>query len=305
MSTYAVEVRNLRKSYGLVEAVKGVCFSVQANEIFGLLGPNGAGKTSTLECLVGLRVPDSGELWISGLDARADAREVKGRIGVALQSTSLQDKLTPREALALFASFHREHEDVVALLERFGLAEKADVAFESLSGGQRQRLALALAFVNRPEVLIFDEPTMGLDPRARQELHDEILGMKAAGHTILLSTHHLDEAEKLCDRIAIIDRGVVIATGAPRDLIAGSQAVQMVSVRCDRSVPRDWFEQLPDAREISGSGAEFRFVTTAATPALAELTRRLAENRVGIVELQVRKASLEDVFLRLTSGGNP
>lgn len=304
MSAFAVEVRNLRKSYGAVEAVKGVSFSIQANEIFGLLGPNGAGKTSTLECLIGLRDPDSGEFWISGMDARANAQEVKGKIGVALQSTALQDKLTPREALTLFASFYQKHDDVGALLERFGLSEKADVAFEALSGGQRQRLALALAFMNRPDVLIFDEPTMGLDPRARQELHAEILGMKAAGHTILLSTHHLDEAEKLCDRIAIIDRGVVIATGAPRDLIARSQAVQTVAVRCERSVPRDWFEQLPDAREIAGSGDEYRFVTANATLAVAELTRRLSENGVGIIELHVRKASLEDVFLRLTSGGN-
>lgn len=301
MSGFAVEVRNLRKSYGAVEAVKGVSFSVGKNEIFGLLGPNGAGKSSTLECLVGLRDPDSGEFWISGLNARTNAQAIKGRIGVALQSTSLQDKLTPREALTLFASFHRKHDDVDVLLERFGLTEKSDVGFEALSGGQRQRLALALAFVSRPEVLIFDEPTMGLDPRARQDLHEEILGMKAAGHTILLSTHHLDEAEKLCDRIAIIDRGVVIATGAPRDLIAGSQEVQTVSVRCDRSVPRDWFEQLPDAREIAGADAEFRFVTTAATLAVAELTRKLADSHVGILELQVRKASLEDVFLRLTS----
>jgi len=303
MSAPAVEVRGLRKRYGAVEAVRGVSFTVQPNEIFGLLGPNGAGKTSTLECLVGLREPDAGEFSISGVDARKDPRAVKERIGVALQSTSLQDKLTSREALTLFGSFHREQEEVQALLSRFGLVEKADMPFDALSGGQRQRLALAMAFVNRPQVLILDEPTVGLDPRARQELHEEILRMKAEGRTILLSTHHLEEAEKLCDRIAIIDRGVVIASGTPGELMAGLDTAQTVALKCDRPVPKAWIEALPGVGEITGSDVEYRFLTASASEAVAGLAEKLVRERVEIVELQVRRSSLEDVFLKLTARG--
>lgn len=302
MSVPAVEIRNLRKRYGAVEAVRGVSFSIRAGEIFGLLGPNGAGKTSTLECLVGLRDPDDGEFEIGGVDARKNPQVVKEKIGVALQSTSLPDKLTAREALVLFGAFYRDHEPVEELLARFGLREKADLPFDALSGGQRQRLALALAFVNRPSVVIFDEPTMGLDPRARQELHEEILKMKADGHTVLLSTHYLEEAEKLCDRIAIIDRGVVVATGTPRDLMAGSGNRQSMVLRCDRAVPRTWIERLPGVVDIAGGEADYRLTTTSALPTLAALMPLLAEQQVELVELQVRKTSLEDLFLQLTEG---
>ena len=186
-----VIVRHLSKRYDSVEAVRDVSFTIEAGEIFGLLGPNGAGKTTTLECLVGLREADSGELTVCGLDVRQQPREVKQKIGVALQSTALPDQITPREALKLFASFYRAQADVPALLTRFELTEKADARFATLSGGQRQRLALALAFVNRPELVLLDEPTTGLDPQSRRELHSEILRMKEDGHTVLLSTHYL------------------------------------------------------------------------------------------------------------------
>ncbi|MEX2044255.1 MAG: ABC transporter ATP-binding protein, partial [Opitutus sp.] len=219
-----VIVRDLSKRYGGVEAVRGVSFEVEAGEIFGLLGPNGAGKTSTLECLVGLREPDTGEVGICGLDARRQRAEVTQRIGVALQDTALQDAITPREALRLFGAFYRERAEPQELLERFALAEKAGARFDTLSGGQRQRLALALAFVNRPEVVLLDEPTAGLDPRARRELHDAMARMKQDGCTLLLTTHYLAEAGQLCDRVAIINRGRIVATGAPRDLIARSTA---------------------------------------------------------------------------------
>src|SRR5215218_10449597 len=217
-----VIVHDLRKRYDGVEAARGVSFEIQDGEIFGLIGPNGAGKTTTLECVIGLREPDAGSIEVCGIDARRRPREVKQKVGAALQTTALQDKITPREALALYGGFYATPTAPGPLLERFHLTGKADEAFDTLSGGQRQRLALALAFVHQPEVVLLDEPTAGLDPQARRELHDDILQMKQDGHTVLLTTHHLDEAELLCDRIAIIDRGRVIAVGSPQDLMSRS-----------------------------------------------------------------------------------
>jgi ABC-2 type transport system ATP-binding protein len=295
-----VIVRDLSKRYGGVEAVRGVSFAIEAGEIFGLLGPNGAGKTTTLECLVGLREADAGALEVCGLDARKQPREVKQRIGVALQSTALQDKITPREALKLFGAFYRVRAEPAALLARFALTEKADARFDTLSGGQRQRLALALAFVNKPELVLLDEPTTGLDPAARRELHAEILQMKRDGHTVLLTTHYLDEAEQLCDRIAIIDRGRVIATGAPRELIAQSSASQSVTLVTEPGIDGAAVAGLPGASEVRSEGGAVTFRTARPTETLAALAALLAARRLELVELQVKKASLEEVFVGLT-----
>jgi ABC-2 type transport system ATP-binding protein len=303
MSAHVV-VRDLRKSYAGVEAVRGVSFNIEAGEIFGLLGPNGAGKTTTVECLIGLREPDAGELEVCGFDARRHPREVKQMIGVALQSTSLQDKITPREALRLFGSFYRERVPPGELLERFALTEKADARFETLSGGQRQRLAIALAFVNRPKLVLLDEPTTGLDPQSRRELHAAIAQMKHDGYTVLFTTHYLDEAEHLCDRVAIIDRGRIVGEGAPRDLIAQSKGRQSVTLLTSRAVELAQLLALPGAVEVvatDASSAAFQFQTVDANASVAALMRLLNETRVELVDLQVRKASLEDVFLRLTS----
>ena len=303
MSAHVV-VRDLRKSYAGVEAVRGVSFSIEAGEIFGLLGPNGAGKTTTVECLIGLREPDAGELEVCGFDARRHPREVKQMIGVALQSTSLQDKITPREALRLFGSFYRERVAPGELLERFALTEKADARFETLSGGQRQRLAIALAFVNRPKLVLLDEPTTGLDPQSRRELHAAIAQMKHDGYTVLFTTHYLDEAEHLCDRVAIIDRGRIVGQGAPRDLIAQSKGRQSVTLVTSRPVDPAQLSALPGAVEVVATDAAstaFQFQTVDANASIAALMRLLNESRVELVDLQVRKASLEDVFLRLTS----
>ena len=295
-----VIVRDLSKRYGGVEAVRGVSFAIEAGEIFGLLGPNGAGKTTTLECLVGLREADAGALEVCGLDARKHPREVKQRIGVALQSTALQDKITPREALKLFGAFYRVRAEPAALLARFALTEKADARFDTLSGGQRQRLALALAFVNKPELVLLDEPTTGLDPAARRELHAEILQMKRDGHTVLLTTHYLDEAEQLCDRIAIIDRGRVIATGAPRELIAQSSVSQSVTLVTEPGIDGAAVAGLPGASEVRSEGGAVKFRTARPTETLAALAALLAARRLELVELQVKKASLEEVFVGLT-----
>ncbi len=294
-------VRNLHKRYGAVEAVRGVSLELEAGEIFGLIGPNGAGKTTTVECLIGLRHPDAGDIEICGLDARRRGPEVKQRIGAALQTTALQDKITPREALRLFASFYRHAATPDALLERFALAEKADASFDTLSGGQRQRLALALAFVNEPEVVFLDEPTAGLDPQARRELHGDISRMKRDGRTVLLTTHYLEEAEQLCDRIAVIHGGRIIAAGAPRDLIASSSATPSVTLVTSRAFDRNVLAGLANLQDLQYDGTKVSFRTSDVTRTLAAVMRVLDDAHVEISELHVRKSRLEDLFLELTT----
>lgn len=295
-----VIVRDLWKRYGAVEAVRGVSFDIAAGEIYGLLGPNGAGKTTTLECLIGLREADRGELQVCGLDARRQPREAKQKIGVALQTSALQDAITPREALRLFGAFYRERTAPETLLERFALADKADARYATLSGGQRQRLALALAFVNRPELVLLDEPTTGLDAHARRELHAEILRMKAEGYTVLLSTHYLDEAEELCDRVAIIDQGRIVATGSPRELIAQSSGAPSVTLTTVRPLDAGQLAGLNEITELRCEGNVVTFRTPHASETIAALTRLLQDQRNDIVELKVQKASLEDIFVGLT-----
>jgi ABC-2 type transport system ATP-binding protein len=218
--TAAIAVQGLSHRYGGVQAVDGIGFEIAAGEIFGLLGPNGAGKTTTLESILGLITPDNGRIEICGIDARADSRAVRARTGAVLQATGLQDKITPREALDLFATFYAAPLATNDLLARFGLVEKASATFDTLSGGQKQRLALALAFAGDPQVLVLDEPTAGLDPQIRREVQDHIQSMKDNGRAILLATHDMDEAARLCDRVAVIARGRIVATGAPRQLMA-------------------------------------------------------------------------------------
>jgi ABC-2 type transport system ATP-binding protein len=301
--TAKVVVHNLQKRYGGAPAARGVSFEIEDGEIFGLIGPNGAGKTTTLECIIGLREPDRGEIEVCGIDARRRPREVKQRIGAALQTTALQDKITPREALALFGSFYRDRAEPQQLLERFSLGDKADVPFDTLSGGQRQRLALALAFVNRPELVLLDEPTTGLDPQSRRELHGEIARMKREGHTVLLTTHYIDEAEQLCDRIGIIDHGRIIAMGAPRELIARSHATPSVALETTRPIDRQLVAGLPGVLELTGDGARIRFRTADVNRTLAALTSLLDAQAAEIAELHVQKATLEDVFIELTGAG--
>ena len=295
-----VVVRDLRKRYGDVEAARGVSFEIQDGEIFGLLGPNGSGKTTTVECVIGLREPDDGEIEVCGIDARRRPHEVKQKIGAALQTTALQDKITPREALTLFGAFYRNSEEPQKMLDRFALTPKADVPFDTLSGGQRQRLALALAFVNKPELVFLDEPTTGLDPQSRRELHVEVAKMKQDGHTVLLTTHYIDEAEELCDRIAIIDQGRIIATGAPHDLVARSAATQSVSLVTAEPVDPALLAGLPGVEELACDGVRARFRTSNAGVSVGELMKLLDRQHTNLVELQVRKATLEDVFIGLT-----
>ncbi|HEX3729748.1 MAG TPA: ABC transporter ATP-binding protein [Opitutaceae bacterium] len=219
----ALSIRGLTKRYGSAVAVAGLTLEIQAGEIFGLIGPNGAGKTTVLECVSGLRRPDAGTIEVGGLAAAAPAAAVLRRLGVALQGSALPDPMTPRQAARLCGAFYPRAVSPERLLARFGLGEAADTRYAALSGGQRQRLALALAFVGEPELAILDEPTAGLDPALRRQFHELIAAERAAGRTVLFSTHYLEEACALCDRLALIDRGRLVALGRPEALLGNDR----------------------------------------------------------------------------------
>jgi ABC-2 type transport system ATP-binding protein len=293
-------LRDLVKTYGPIRAVDSVSLHVAAGEIFGLLGPNGAGKTSVLECALGLRLPDSGSVLIAGLDARAHGAQVKRTIGAVLQSTALQDAITPREALELFGAFYPRPIGAGPLLERFSLAEKADARFETLSAGQRQRLALALAFVNDPSLLFLDEPTAGLDPQVRRDLHESIRQFRAEGRSVLLTTHYIEEAHALCDRIAILHRGRIVATGTPEELIARSASHTRLIVRAARALDAAALGRLPGIISAAETHGAATVQTRDTGPAIIELVRYLGQSGNELLDLQVRKPSLEDVFIELT-----
>jgi ABC-2 type transport system ATP-binding protein len=249
-----------------------------------------------------LRKADAGSVDVAGIDATHRSSLLHARIGVVLQSTALQDKITAREALHLFGSFFPHALEPAVLLDRFGLNDKADARFDTLSGGQRQRLALALAMLNAPEVLLLDEPTAGLDPQSRRDVREQIRSLKADGRTVLLTTHDIDEAERLCDRVAIIDRGEILAVGEPQALVTEPAALQVVNASTNVAVPADRVATIDAAREVSCRGNRIEFQTADATRSIASLTALLQQDGVAIVELHVQRPSLEDVFLRLTRG---
>jgi ABC-2 type transport system ATP-binding protein len=296
-----VAVRGLFKAYGAVRAVSGLSFEIAPGEVFGLLGPNGAGKTTTVECIVGLLAPDAGTIEIGGVDMARDPRRAKQTLGVALQTTGLQDAITPREAVEAFGAFYDAPVAALPLLTRFGLEAKADVRVGKLSGGQRQRLALALALVNDPRVIVLDEPTVGLDPQMRREFHEHILGLKASGLSVLITTHDMDEAASLCDRIAIIDGGVLVATGTPAELVADLQGATRVTFTADKPLKDAWFNACPAIGDVICEGVEGRFSSVELTTALAELTAMLAARKVELVTLSAGQGTLEDVILHLTA----
>jgi ABC-2 type transport system ATP-binding protein len=293
-------IRDLTKTYGAVRAVDGVSLNVAAGEIFGLLGPNGAGKTSLVECALGLREADSGSIQITGFDARTQPAEAKRRVGAVLQSTALQDAITPREALELFAAFYSKPLPPAQLIARFGLGERAGARFETLSGGERQRLALALAFVNDPVMLFLDEPTSGLDPQVRRELHEAIRQFRAEGRSVLLTTHYIEEAHALCDRIAILHRGKIVAEGTPDALIARSAAHTRLIVRAARRIDAAEVGHLPGVISASEVREGVSLQTRDTGPAVIEFVRYLAGTGNELLDLQVKKPSLEEVFIELT-----
>ncbi len=296
----AVSVFDLTKRYGETLAVTGLSFEVPAGEIFGLLGPNGAGKTTTVECILGLRRPDSGSIAIQGIDALAHPGQVKRLIGAQLQSTALQDKITPREALAFFASFYDNGSKPNDLLRQFALEQKADAPFDSLSGGQRQRLALALAVINKPRVLFLDEPTAGLDPQSRRELHAVIREIKSAGHTVVLTTHYIEEAHQLCDRLAIIDRGRVIAAGVPDELIASAKTPSRVTFRIGRPMASAHLQSLASVIAAAHTDSTCTLTTHGPTQTVIALIKSIESSGNQLIDLQIHSPTLEDVYLQLT-----
>src|SRR6202521_2622723 len=234
---FAIHVRGLRKSYGAFEAVKGIDFEVRPGEVFGLLGPNGAGKTTTVEILEGLRPRSGGDVTVLGFDPDRQRQRLKDRIGVCLQATNLPEKIRVHEAMQVFASFYTRHVDLNKLLQRLQLEEKRDAFYGTLSGGQKQRLALALALINDPQLVFLDEPTTGLDPQVRVEIHKWLDELKREQRTILITTHYIEEAERLCDRVAIVDEGRIIALDTPVRLRQQSRNASSIVVTCATPFP--------------------------------------------------------------------
>ncbi len=295
----ALLVRNLRKAYKDVVAVDDLDLEVQAGECFGLLGPNGAGKTTTIEICEGLTKPDSGTVEILGLQWAKDEKRLRQRLGIQLQETQLAEKLTVLETIRLFRSFFENGPTPLEAIAIVQLEEKQHSRVGALSGGQKQRLALACALVGAPDLLFLDEPTTGLDPQARRQLWDLVEQFKLAGRTILLTTHYMDEAERLCDRVAIMDHGKVIALGTPRELVASIGAEHMVEFSADQldasTLPS--LEGVLNMRQANGTVQLQVAELHRAVPALlAELTRQ----RIPLTELRTHSATLEDVFVALT-----
>ncbi len=300
MNSAIIQVEELRKNYSSVEALRGVSFSVEEGEVFGLLGPNGAGKTTTVEILEGLRTADGGSVSVCGLDPQKDGEALKHKIGAALQSTALPEKIRVIEALQLFASFYRNRRDPGDLLKRFGLEEKRNAFYSQLSGGQKQRLALAMALVNDPKVLFFDEPTAGLDPQVRREIYNIIEELRQGKKTLLLTTHYIEEAERLCDRVAIVDHGKVIALGTPRELKQRSAGTTRIEVRLARSEPDGamrGLEGVVDCRVFDGS-----YVLHSERPpqTIVSLVKYLEAQGNELASLEIAAPTLEDVFIELT-----
>jgi len=293
-------VENLIKSYGDVQAVRGVSFSVEEGEVFGLLGPNGAGKTTTVEILEGLRTLDSGKVSVCGLDPQRNASELKAVIGAALQSTSLPDKLKTFEALQLFASFYSRRRDPEELLKRFGLEEKRHTFYSKLSGGQKQRLALAMALVNNPRVLFFDEPTAGLDPQVRREIYDIIDELRREKKTIVMTTHYIEEAERLCDRVAIVDHGKVIAIGTPRELKQRSGNKTRVEVRVAQPESEEQLARLDGVTDCRSLNGTYILHSQRPPQAIVALVKHLEARGNELLGLEIATTSLEDVFIELT-----
>jgi ABC-2 type transport system ATP-binding protein len=303
-----VEVNHLVKRYGRFTAVNDVSFSIRRGEIFGLLGPNGAGKTTTLEIIEGLRRADGGEVTVDGLDVRRNRRAAQRRIGVQLQATTFFDELTVRETIHLFGSFYPSARSADDLLREVALGEKARAMPKDLSGGQRQRLALALALVNDPALLLLDEPTTGLDPQSRRLLWDTILRLRERGKTIVLTTHFMDEAQSLSDRIAILDGGRIIAQDTPSGLIGlldANTAIDCALVPAPGGQPLDVaaLRLLPGVSDVQPGAERVRIYSTSIEQTMVALFQRAEAQHVTVEQIQVQAPTLEDVFLRLTGRG--
>ncbi|MFL6583219.1 MAG: ABC transporter ATP-binding protein [Chthoniobacterales bacterium] len=298
----AISVQALRKSYDGFEAVKGIEFEVHSGEVFGLLGPNGAGKTTTVEILEGLRPRSAGEVRVLGLDPDRQKLQLKDRIGVCLQATNLPDKIRVTEAIELFAAFYSRNADGEALLKRLQLWEKKDSAYATLSGGQKQRLAIALALINEPQLLFLDEPTTGLDPQVRLEIRDLIEELRAEKRTILMTTHYIEEAERLCDRVAILDGGEIIALGSPRELQEKSAEQSGIEIQLTQPLREEALPQFVDALETTIETDRRRVTLRSRRPArtLVELVKWIDAQGYELEDVRLHRPTLEDVFIEMT-----
>jgi ABC-2 type transport system ATP-binding protein len=295
-----IACRNLRKYFDDVKAVDGLDLSVANGECFGLLGPNGAGKTTTIEILEGLTTPDSGEVEILGLNWKKNERELRERIGISLQETQLTDKLTVFETLRLFRSFYRNGPDPEDLLRDLSLDEKHDSRVGKLSGGQRQRLAVACALVGNPDVLFLDEPTTGLDPQSRLQLWDIVQRFRQKGGTVLLTTHYMEEAERLCDRVAIVDHGHLIALGTPAELIATLEARNVIEFTSEPKLSQEVVQAIESCAGVTSHGEGWLLRVHSLAVAVPHLIAAVERNGAKLVSLSTHEATLEDLFVSLT-----
>jgi len=295
-----IEVSGVRKTYGSMVAVDEVSFQVTEGEIFGLIGPNGAGKTTTMECIEGLRKPDRGNIAVLGLNPFRDVYQLQQRIGVQLQQAQLQKRIKVWEAVDLWASLYgKKATDAERLLEQLGLAEKRDAWFMTLSGGQKQRLFIALALINDPEVVFLDELTTGLDPQARRAIWELVRGIRTQGKTVFLTTHLMEEAERLCDRVAIIERGRIIDVDTPERLIDHHCPERTVVLTTDDPQAEERFRAIPRVASVSCSDRRFT-IRGLGDDLVAEVIQCLSENRIRVTEFRTILPNLEDVFLKLT-----
>jgi ABC-2 type transport system ATP-binding protein len=297
--THAIEIENLCKRYGATVAVDGLSFTVPTGMIFGLLGPNGAGKTTALECIEGLRRQDSGTIRVADIDPLSEPRRLWDIIGVQLQASGLPETMTPYEAMNLFSRYHRKQPNRT-LLDRFGLSEKADDQYANLSMGQKRRLSLALAVAHDPEVLFLDEPTAGLDVESRLELHDLMAEMREAGKTIVLATHDMAEAEKLCDRIAILIAGRLAVTGTPSQITAAGDKRTRISVSTTQGTIVEQQPELPDAALVSVEDGYVRYFSDNPLRPVTSLLALVEQCQDELIDLRVERPSLEERFMEIT-----
>ncbi len=295
-----ITCRNLRKYFADVKAVDGLDLSVKSGECFGLLGPNGAGKTTTIEILEGLTTPDSGDVEILGLTWRRNERELRERIGISLQETQLSEKLTVFETLRLFRSFYRDGADPEDLLRDLSLDEKHDARVGKLSGGQKQRLAVACALVGNPDILFLDEPTTGLDPQSRLQLWDIVQRFRQKGGTVLLTTHYMEEAERLCDRVAIVDHGHLIALGTPAELIAKLEARNVIEFTSEPPLEQAVVESIGSCAGVTPHGEGWLLRVHSLAEAVPQLIGTVEKQGAKLVSLSTHEATLEDLFVSLT-----
>ena len=294
-----IQVSGIRKTYGTTVAVSGVSFDVSEGEIFGLIGPNGAGKTTTMECVEGVRRPDAGTISILGLDPSRDVYQLQNRIGVQLQQAHLQKRIKVWEAVDLWASLYSNPVDGDRLLEQLGLANKRNAWFMTLSGGQKQRLFIALALINDPEVVFLDELTTGLDPQSRRAIWDLVRGIRDRGKTVFMTTHLMEEAERLCDRVAIIEHGKIIDIGSPQELVRRHCPARTVVLSTDNPGAEERLRAIASVEDVTSQDLQFT-IQGRGDDFVTDVIQCLSENRIRVTEFRTVLPTLEDVFLKLT-----